>query len=205
MDSGSFTGMPKEWKSVLNGSNITESDYENNPQAVIDVINFYTGAAAANTTSNEDSPNDSAQTRPPIPSSNFSHSYGGKENSPGIASMYHHRHNLDQESRYKQQQQQKQQQQEFQRKQSQDNYHSKARLPNVETGLERMQIKQKQQPIAASPVSPSPAAATTASSSPTTNKKIILKGKRTSAMNSEEILRCLSKLLEKKWIRNVQI
>ncbi|KAF2857705.1 Pkinase-domain-containing protein [Piedraia hortae CBS 480.64] len=34
-------GLPKEWEQALNGSGITEQERKNNPQAIIDVLNFY--------------------------------------------------------------------------------------------------------------------------------------------------------------------
>ncbi|KAF3901726.1 PAK-2p27 [Arthrobotrys entomopaga] len=41
--SGGFTGLPAEWEKLLNASAITKEDYQNNPQAVIEVLDFYTG------------------------------------------------------------------------------------------------------------------------------------------------------------------
>jgi protein-serine/threonine kinase len=39
---GEFTGLPTEWSKLLNSSAITKEDYERNPQAVFEVLNFYT-------------------------------------------------------------------------------------------------------------------------------------------------------------------
>ena len=39
---GTFTGLPEEWKILLNGSKITKEDMTKNPQAVLDVLEFYT-------------------------------------------------------------------------------------------------------------------------------------------------------------------
>ena len=38
---GSFTGLPSEWERLLNTSAITKEDYQKNPQAVIEVLQFY--------------------------------------------------------------------------------------------------------------------------------------------------------------------
>ncbi|PUU80771.1 P21-Rho-binding domain-domain-containing protein [Tuber borchii] len=40
--SGGFTGLPDEWSKLLNSSAITKEDYQKNPQAVIEVLEFYT-------------------------------------------------------------------------------------------------------------------------------------------------------------------
>ncbi|KNC96959.1 STE/STE20/PAKA protein kinase [Spizellomyces punctatus DAOM BR117] len=41
-DSGLFTGLPREWKSLLESSNISKEEMTKNPQAVLDVLEFYT-------------------------------------------------------------------------------------------------------------------------------------------------------------------
>ena len=40
--SGAFIGLPVEWEKLLTNSAITEDDYRKNPQAVLEVLNFYT-------------------------------------------------------------------------------------------------------------------------------------------------------------------
>jgi len=40
---GMFTGLPDAWAKLLQGSKITQEDLTKNPQAVIDVLEFYTG------------------------------------------------------------------------------------------------------------------------------------------------------------------
>ncbi|CAG8549277.1 6311_t:CDS:10 [Acaulospora morrowiae] len=40
--SGLFTGLPEEWTKLLTASAITKEDYAKNPQAVLDVLEFYT-------------------------------------------------------------------------------------------------------------------------------------------------------------------
>lgn len=39
--SGEFVGLPNEWSKLLNSSAITKEDYERNPQAVFEVLEFY--------------------------------------------------------------------------------------------------------------------------------------------------------------------
>ncbi|KAI5963656.1 CLA4 [Candida pseudojiufengensis] len=39
--SGNFTGLPDDWKSLLQHSNITNEDWKKNPVAVIEVLEFY--------------------------------------------------------------------------------------------------------------------------------------------------------------------
>ncbi|PHZ08404.1 PBD-domain-containing protein, partial [Rhizopus microsporus ATCC 52813] len=38
---GEFTGLPKEWHTLLKASGITQTEQEQNPQAVINAIEFY--------------------------------------------------------------------------------------------------------------------------------------------------------------------
>ncbi|EIM84294.1 Pkinase-domain-containing protein [Stereum hirsutum FP-91666 SS1] len=40
--SGAFTGMPEQWSKLLTKSAITREDYQRDPQAVLDVLEFYT-------------------------------------------------------------------------------------------------------------------------------------------------------------------
>ncbi|CAG8454967.1 3090_t:CDS:10 [Ambispora leptoticha] len=40
--SGAFTGLPEQWTKLLTSSAITKEDYAKNPQAVLDVLEFYT-------------------------------------------------------------------------------------------------------------------------------------------------------------------
>lgn len=40
--SGAFTGLPSEWEKLLTASAITKDDYQRNPQAVVEVLQFYT-------------------------------------------------------------------------------------------------------------------------------------------------------------------
>ncbi|RVX66174.1 hypothetical protein B0A52_10066 [Exophiala mesophila] len=43
---GGFVGLPQEWEKLLNNSAITRDDYKKNPQAVIEVLQFYSDQKA---------------------------------------------------------------------------------------------------------------------------------------------------------------
>ncbi|XP_063287556.1 serine/threonine-protein kinase PAK 1 isoform X1 [Pelobates fuscus] len=45
---GEFTGMPKQWALLLQTSNITKSEQKKNPQAVLDVLEFYNAKKTLN-------------------------------------------------------------------------------------------------------------------------------------------------------------
>ena len=45
---GNFVGLPPEWSKLLNASAITKADYERNPQAVFEVLEFYTDITKRN-------------------------------------------------------------------------------------------------------------------------------------------------------------
>lgn len=45
---GIFTGMPKEWKQLLDASSISKEEMTRNPQAVLDVLEFYTDQLSKN-------------------------------------------------------------------------------------------------------------------------------------------------------------
>ncbi|KAF9327270.1 Protein kinase [Podila minutissima] len=47
-NTGNFTGMPETWAKLLTGSAITKEDYANNPQAVLEVLEFYTDQTKRN-------------------------------------------------------------------------------------------------------------------------------------------------------------
>ncbi|KAJ3345736.1 Protein kinase [Entophlyctis luteolus] len=42
LSSGMFTGLPREWKTLLDASNLSRDEISKNPQAVLDVLEFYT-------------------------------------------------------------------------------------------------------------------------------------------------------------------
>ncbi|NXW50926.1 PAK1 kinase, partial [Nyctiprogne leucopyga] len=45
---GEFTGMPEQWARLLQTSNITKSEQKKNPQAVLDVLEFYNSKKISN-------------------------------------------------------------------------------------------------------------------------------------------------------------
>ncbi|KAK3829387.1 MAG: kinase-like domain-containing protein [Benniella sp.] len=47
-NTGNFTGLPDTWTKLLTGSAITKEDYANNPQAVLEVLEFYTDQTKRN-------------------------------------------------------------------------------------------------------------------------------------------------------------
>jgi protein-serine/threonine kinase len=73
--SGEFTGLPPEWSKLLNASAITKEDYERNPQAVFEVLDFYTDLAKR-----ADNPNQFSSLTPTPPAgaqANKQLGYGG--------------------------------------------------------------------------------------------------------------------------------
>ncbi|EGF79908.1 hypothetical protein BATDEDRAFT_89088 [Batrachochytrium dendrobatidis JAM81] len=59
-NNGVFTGLPREWKTLLETSKITKEEMSKNPQAVLDVLEFYTENLAP---SRQESATESAMTR----------------------------------------------------------------------------------------------------------------------------------------------
>ena len=47
-NTGEFVGLPPEWSKLLNSSAITKEDYERNPQAVFEVLEFYSDITKRN-------------------------------------------------------------------------------------------------------------------------------------------------------------
>lgn len=41
-NTGGFTGLPENWRRLLEASNISKEEMSKNPQAVLDVLDFYT-------------------------------------------------------------------------------------------------------------------------------------------------------------------
>ena len=77
---GEFTGLPPEWSRLLNSSAITKEDYERNPQAVFEVLDFYTDLAKR-----AENPNQYASLTPTPPASaqgNKQLGYGGNSVAP---------------------------------------------------------------------------------------------------------------------------
>eukprot|EP00834_Sanchytrium_tribonematis_P002256 NODE_66_length_25735_cov_0.318497.p2 type:complete len:558 gc:universal NODE_66_length_25735_cov_0.318497:22244-20571(-) len=59
LHTGQFTGLPPEWQSLLSHSAINQEDIAKNPQAVLDVLEFYSGIDKNNEKASMD--------RPPVP------------------------------------------------------------------------------------------------------------------------------------------
>lgn len=75
---GDFTGLPAEWSKLLNSSAITKEDYERNPQAVFEVLEFY-----SDITKRQQNPNQFSSLTPTpnyAPNQNKQLGYGGGTN-----------------------------------------------------------------------------------------------------------------------------
>ncbi|KAK9895551.1 PBD-domain-containing protein, partial [Cystobasidium minutum MCA 4210] len=44
VDTGEFTGLPKEWQQLLSDSGISKQEQLEHPQAVVDIVKFYQDA-----------------------------------------------------------------------------------------------------------------------------------------------------------------
>jgi hypothetical protein len=69
---GEFVGLPNEWSKLLNSSAITKEDYERNPQAVFEVLEFY-----SDITKRQDDPAYSSLTPTPPALANQNKQLGG--------------------------------------------------------------------------------------------------------------------------------
>ncbi|KAJ0160104.1 Serine/threonine-protein kinase CLA4 [Colletotrichum tanaceti] len=72
---GEFVGLPPEWSKLLNSSAITKEDYERNPQAVFEVLDFY-----SDLTKRAENPQQYSSLTPTPPASNQQNKqlgYGG--------------------------------------------------------------------------------------------------------------------------------
>lgn len=86
--SGGFTGVPKEWKALLQGSNINAADVTQHPQEVLEVLEFYANSMGLDI-SQEATPSPSArdQYSPSQLSSSNGFSFPDDENSPFLKSI----------------------------------------------------------------------------------------------------------------------
>jgi protein-serine/threonine kinase len=73
--SGAFVGLPLEWERLLTASAITKEDYQKNPEAVVEVLNFYTGPLMSRAEDPLTYP--SLTPTPPIEAQNRQLGYGG--------------------------------------------------------------------------------------------------------------------------------
>lgn len=130
-DTGEFTGMPEEWTRMLASSNISKEMQMKNPQAVLDVLNFYDHSAnkqqsdkfMTQTPSTDPSPRPSYSVSTSALSSTLSSPMSGGTRTPSpppppphaqqkqhvhqkqaVSSHHHHHHSLQQQQQLKQQQ-----------------------------------------------------------------------------------------------------
>jgi hypothetical protein len=75
---GNFVGLPPEWSKLLNSSAITKEDYERNPQAVFEVLEFYSDITKRNQNPNQYS--SLTPTPPATVNQNKQLGYGGGTN-----------------------------------------------------------------------------------------------------------------------------
>ena len=117
---GEFIGLPPEWSRLLNSSAITKEDYERNPQAVFEVLDFYTDLAKR-----QDNPNQYSSltsTPPASAQGNKQLGYGGSSVAPprppppgsGQRNPSSSQSSVSSQRRPDQQQQQQQQRQQMQ-------------------------------------------------------------------------------------------
>jgi hypothetical protein len=78
---GEFVGLPPEWSKLLNSSAITKEDYERNPQAVFEVLEFYSDI----TKRAQNQQAYTSLTPTPPPSSNLSKQLGYGMNGTNVA------------------------------------------------------------------------------------------------------------------------
>ncbi|KUI60353.1 Serine/threonine-protein kinase CLA4 [Cytospora mali] len=77
---GEFVGLPPEWSKLLNSSAITKEDYERNPQAVFEVLDFY-----SDLTKRADDPNQYPSLTPTPPASNMQNKQLGYTSGASVA------------------------------------------------------------------------------------------------------------------------
>lgn len=78
---GEFVGLPPEWSKLLNSSAITKEDYERNPQAVFEVLDFY-----SDLTKRAENPNQYPSLTPTPPAGNMPNKQLGYGAGASIAS-----------------------------------------------------------------------------------------------------------------------
>lgn len=77
---GEFVGLPPEWSKLLNSSAITKEDYERNPEAVFEVLDFY-----SDLTKRADNPNQFPSLTPTPPASSQGNKQLGYGTGNGVA------------------------------------------------------------------------------------------------------------------------
>ncbi|EJT72689.1 STE/STE20/PAKA protein kinase [Gaeumannomyces tritici R3-111a-1] len=119
---GEFVGLPPEWSKLLNSSAITKEDYERNPQAVFEVLDFY-----SDLTKRAENPAQYPSLTPTPPAGNMQNKQLGYSTGASVApprqmqpmqSMQQQQQIQQQQQMQMQMQQQQQQQQQMQRQQN---------------------------------------------------------------------------------------
>lgn len=77
---GEFVGLPPEWSKLLNSSAITKEDYERNPQAVFEVLDFY-----SDLTKRAENPNQYPSLTPTPPASSMQNKQLGYTSGASVA------------------------------------------------------------------------------------------------------------------------
>ncbi|CAK7275348.1 Protein kinase [Sporothrix epigloea] len=77
---GEFVGLPPEWSRLLNSSAITKEDYERNPQAVFEVLDFY-----SDLTKRAENPNQYSSLTPTPPASSMQNKQLGYSSGSSVA------------------------------------------------------------------------------------------------------------------------
>ncbi|ODV88332.1 hypothetical protein CANCADRAFT_58661 [Tortispora caseinolytica NRRL Y-17796] len=80
--SGAFTGLPPTWSKLLSASAITEEDYAKNPQAVIEVLEFYSDNFGNTSSQANNLSNGATSASTTSSTSNGQHSYPDSRTTP---------------------------------------------------------------------------------------------------------------------------
>jgi protein-serine/threonine kinase len=154
---GEFVGLPPEWSKLLNSSAITKEDYERNPQAVFEVLDFYsdltkraenpaqypslTPTPPASSMQNKQlGYNSGASVAPPRPIQPMQRNPSGYNTAPQVGTSPAPRRSSPTES----QQQQQQQQQRMQMQNMASNYVSPDRTREEQRAREEAAARQRQ-------------------------------------------------------------
>ncbi|KAL8349682.1 hypothetical protein RB598_005176 [Gaeumannomyces tritici] len=118
---GEFVGLPPEWSKLLNSSAITKEDYERNPQAVFEVLDFY-----SDLTKRAENPAQYPSLTPTPPAGNMQNKQLGYSTGASVApprqmqpmQSMQQQQQIQQQQQMQMQMQQQQQQQQMQRQQN---------------------------------------------------------------------------------------
>ncbi|KAL8294220.1 hypothetical protein RB600_000260 [Gaeumannomyces tritici] len=124
---GEFVGLPPEWSKLLNSSAITKEDYERNPQAVFEVLDFY-----SDLTKRAENPAQYPSLTPTPPAGNMQNKQLGYSTGASVApprqmqpmQSMQQQQQIQQQQQMQMQMQMQQQQQQQQMQRQQNNYPS---------------------------------------------------------------------------------